>query len=147
MLHFSSRNQWVGIFLAFQSQCFHTDDQTGHAIPEACETPPEEAVKIIAALVNPAGHDEGLESVTLINLSPTPMALDGWSLADKNKRKHNLSGTLASGQTRVVSLTGADIQLSNKGGMITLLNNKGIKMHGVSYTKDQVKKQGWTTLF
>jgi uncharacterized protein YukJ len=147
VLHFPSRNQWVGIFLAFQSQCFHTDDQTGHAIPEACGTPPEAAVKIVAALVNPAGDDVGLESVTLINISPAPISLEGWSLADKNKRKHRLNGTLESGKTRIFPLSGADIQLSNKGGIITLLDEKGIKVHGVSYTKDQVQKQGWTTLF
>ena len=148
VLHFPSRNQWVGIFLAFQSQCFHTDDQTGHAIPEACgDTPPDEAVKIIAALVNPAGHDVGMESVTLINISSAPVSLEDWSLADKKKRKHHLNGMLEPGKTRIFFLSGADIQLSNKGGIITLLNHKGIKVHGVSYTKDQVQKQGWTTVF
>lgn len=147
VLHFPSRQQWVGIFLAFQSQCFHTDDQTGHAIPEACETPVEEPVKIIAALVNPAGHDVGLESITLINISPQRISLEDWHLADKNKHKHALKGTLKPGEIRTFTLSGADVQLSNKGGITTLLNSKGIKIHGVSYTKDQVQRQGWTTLF
>jgi uncharacterized protein YukJ len=32
MFHFPSGNQWVAIFLAFQSQSWHTDDRTGHTI-------------------------------------------------------------------------------------------------------------------
>ncbi len=28
--------QWVAVFLAFQSQCWHTDDHTGHRLPQ-CE--------------------------------------------------------------------------------------------------------------
>jgi hypothetical protein len=66
LIHFSSRNQWVGIFLAFQSQCFHTDDLTGDAIPGVCDKPVEAAVRIVAALVNPMGVDPDGESVTLI---------------------------------------------------------------------------------
>ena len=32
LLHFPGESRWVGIFLAFQSQAWHTDDTTGHAI-------------------------------------------------------------------------------------------------------------------
>lgn len=31
MVHFPSTRQWIGVFLAFQSQSWHTDDRTGHA--------------------------------------------------------------------------------------------------------------------
>ena len=34
ILHFPSTDQWVGIFLAFQSQAWHTDDRTGHRLEE-----------------------------------------------------------------------------------------------------------------
>ena len=33
LLHYPTQDQWVAIFLAFQSQAWHTDDRTGHAIP------------------------------------------------------------------------------------------------------------------
>jgi hypothetical protein len=39
------------------------------------------------------------------------------------------------------------MQLPNEGGLITLLNPQGIKVHGVSYTKQQAQKQGWTIVF
>ncbi|MGP1387891.1 MAG: DUF2278 family protein [Thainema sp.] len=147
LIHFPSRNQWVGIFLAFQSQCFHTDDQTGHAISDVCEHPIEEPIRILAALVNPMEEDVGNESVVLMNISPTSIDLAGWSLADKNKRKHVLQGVLDVGSLKTVVLSGDNMQLSNKGGMITLLNANGIKVHGVSYTKEQAQKQGWMIVF
>ena len=34
LLHFPTGDQWVAIFLAFQSQKWHTDDVTGHTIVE-----------------------------------------------------------------------------------------------------------------
>ncbi|WP_019501499.1 DUF2278 family protein [Pseudanabaena sp. PCC 6802] len=77
-IHFPSRNQWVGILLAFQSQCFHTDDRTDDAIKEVCEQEPvEAAVRILAALVNRLGADPGKESVTLMNVSPDAIELSG----------------------------------------------------------------------
>jgi uncharacterized protein YukJ len=150
LIHFPSRNQWVGIFLAFQSQCFHTDDRTGDAIPEACPggPEPEAIVRILAALVNPIGADPGKESVTLMNVSPTEINLKGWGLADKQKHKYSLDNiSLKAGGVVTVPLTGKDVQLSNEGGIITLLNDKSLKVHGVSYTKEQAQKQGWTIVF
>jgi uncharacterized protein YukJ len=145
LIHFPSRNQWIGIFLAFQSQSFHTDDRTGDAITEV---PVEAAVRILAALVNPLGADPGKESVTLINVSPDAVDLKGWALADKQKRKSRLQDIrLKAGGIVTVPLSGADAQLSNEGGIITLLNARSIKVHGVSYTKEQAQKQGWTLLF
>ena len=39
------------------------------------------------------------------------------------------------------------LALSNKGGVITLLDEKGLKVDGVSYTKEQAKDPGWTVVF
>jgi uncharacterized protein YukJ len=149
LLHFPSRNQWVGIFLAFQSQCFHTDDKTGDAIKAVCEKPPvESAIRILAALVNPLGDDLGKESVTLMNVSPEAVNLKGWALADKQKHKYPIQDIqLKPGNVVTLPISGADVQLPNEGGIITLLNAQGIKVDGVSYTKEQAQKQGWTVVF
>ena len=105
-------------------------------------------MRILAALVNPLGADLGKESVTLINVSPDVVDLNGWALADKQKRKSLLRDIrLKAGSVVTVALSGADAQLSNEGGIITLLDARGIKIHGVSYTKEQAQKQGWTLLF
>jgi len=161
LIHFPSRNQWVAGFFAFQSQSIHTDDRTGNPIETRPEPEPGPGpgpvptptsvtaqVQIIAALVNPPGEDPGKESVTLINASPEKLDLSGWALADSLKRKHPLNGiTLAPGAVVTVPLSGKDIQLGNNGGIITLLDKEGLKIDGVSYTKDDAKKQGWTIVF
>lgn len=142
--------RWVAVFLAFQSQCWHTDDQAGHRLPECDDIIPpkiESSVQIVAALVNPEGDDAGLETVTLINLAPGVVDLSGWFIADKNKNRSVISNMpLNPGSTGVVKLDGLGAQLSNNGGIITLLNPDGIKYHGVSYTKEQTRS-GWTVVF
>jgi hypothetical protein len=39
------------------------------------------------------------------------------------------------------------LALSNKGGVITLLDEQGLKVHGVSYTREQARNPGWTLVF
>jgi uncharacterized protein YukJ len=148
--------QWVGLFLAFQSQAWHTDDQTGHALPTPRPGPTptpmpgdrDGQVRIIAALVNPKDEDPGRESVTLINATPATVDLTGWTLADTNKKRSPIPAkTLAPGETLQIVLDGKGAQLSNQGGIISLLDEQGIKIDGVSYTKTAAKKQGWFLVF
>jgi uncharacterized protein YukJ len=149
LLHFPAQSRWVGIFLAFQSQAWHTDDATGHAIPG---TPPRPqagaaAMRVLAALVNPAGPAPEAESVLLINTSPDPVDLAGWRLADRLKNTCPVpSAPLAGGGTLRVLLSGG-IQLGNNGGAITLLDAQALKIDGVSYTAEQAAREGWTVVF
>jgi uncharacterized protein YukJ len=148
LMHFPAQQRWSAVFLAFQSQAFHTDDATGHRL----ETPPEKdelPVAIIAALVNAKGDETAAEAVTLINRTDSDVMLDGWALADKNKRQKSLSGLrLARYATAtVVVRENSQMQLSNDGGIITLLDAEGIKIHGVSYTKQDAAREGWLVLF
>jgi uncharacterized protein YukJ len=145
LIHYPSRQQWVGIFLAFQSQSFHTDDTTGDRIDTViAET--TAGVRIVAAMLNPIGKDAGKEMVTLINTSPEEIDLNGWSLADKLKSKQSLSGTINAGAALKVVLD-KKINLSNEGGIISLLDQNGLKIDGVSYTKENAQKEGWTMVF
>ncbi len=148
LIHFPDEKRWVAVFLAFQSQCWHTDDVGGDCIGEGKLPPEEKSIVIIAAMVNPAGHDPGRERVMLLNTTAGSIELSGWSLADKNKRKHPLPPqTLEPGEVITITLPGDTLQLSNKGGIITLLDDKGIKIHGVQYTKRDVIGQGCTIVF
>jgi len=81
-----------------------------------------------------------------LNASPNAINLSGWQIADKLKHKHNLSGTINAGTTLVISLP-ETVQLGNKGGLITLLNNHGLKVDGVAYTEADAKREGWTVVF
>ena len=155
LFQFPSADQWVAVFLAFQSQAWHTDDRTGHTItdvitPGPGPTPnpsePDHAVRIIAALVNPIGPAPEQEAVTILNASPASIDLNDWQIADKMKNKASLSGTLEAGCTQLISLP-PTVQLGNKGGLITVLDKNALKVDGVSYTQEQAKKEGWTIVF
>jgi Uncharacterized conserved protein (DUF2278) len=84
LLHYPAQDQWVGVFLAFQSQEWHTDDQTGHTVPELPEA--DHIVRIVAALVNPPGPAPEAETVMLLNASPQQVDLTGWAILDRPMR-------------------------------------------------------------
>jgi uncharacterized protein YukJ len=151
LLHFPGEDRWVAIFLAFQSQAWHTDDTTGHAVEGAPPRPTPGSdmvpVRIVAALVNPLGPAPERETVTLLNASATPVDLAGWRLADRMKRSCAVpSVELAPGATLTVELA-ADVLLGNKGGAITLLDPAGLKVDGVAYTGEDLPDEGWTVVF
>ncbi len=142
--------QWVAVFLAFQSQAWHTDDRTGHRIDtqDPGVVVADDSVRIVAALVNPAGADPGRETVTLLNTTPERVDLSAWSLVDKNKKRSTLAGVeIAPGDAHRVVLDGKGAQLGNKGGAISLLDANGNKVHGVSYSRKQAKRSGWSLVF
>ena len=169
LIYFPAANgiaeSWTAVFLKFQSQAWHTDDASGHTIagpppidPPSPDPPidppprdppfvePQGDIRIVAALVNPIGAGPEAETVTILNRTAEEIPLDRWSLADRNKNKQVLGGSIAAGAARVIALSN-DVQLSNKGGIITLLNAQGLKVDGVSYTKAQALPEGWTAVF
>jgi uncharacterized protein YukJ len=162
IVYFPGQQQWVAIFLKFQSQGWHTDDKTGHKIgPDEPHVPPvpippqppplptsddpQGLVRIVAALVNSVQSPE-VEIVTLVNASPRELNLEGWALADTQKNKQKLTGKLNSGEARAIRVQ-KPVALSNKGGIITILDETGLKVDGVSYTKAQASNPGWTIVF
>ena len=150
VFRFPSTDQWVALFLAFQSQAWHTDDNTGHAITEPGHVPgpaePDRVVRILGALVNPIGPAPEAESITLLNASPEPVELAAWEIADRLKNKQSLTGTIAAGDTLTVPVQ-PPVQLGNRGGIITLLDDQGLKVDGVAYTEQQAQREGWTLVF
>jgi len=163
LVHFPAQQQWVAMFLKFQSQGWHTDDKTGHKIgptepvpipipipsqpppPLPTSDDPQGLVRIVAALVNSVQSPE-VEVVTLVNASPREISLEGWALADTQKNKQKLTGKLNSGEARAIRVQ-KPVALSNKGGIITILDETGLKVDGVSYTKAQASSPGWTIVF
>lgn len=149
LLHLPAEDRWVAVFLAFQSQAWHTDNTTGHPIDTAPPRPGdhEEPVRIMAALVNPVGPAPEAETITVLNASPAPVDLRGWHLADQNRQTLPLpTGPLPPGTTLTVP-AGNGFHLGNQGGTITLLNPDGLKVHGVSYTAQQARREGQTITF
>jgi uncharacterized protein YukJ len=155
--------QWVAIFLKFQSQAWHSDD--AHATPAVPHDPehrgephapirrdqippfdvPDGLVRIVAALVNDVRAPER-ETVTLLNTADVAVSLEGWMMKDKQKNAMTLAGEIAPGSTMTVPIE-PPVALSNRGGIITLLDAKGIKVHGVAYTKAEASQPGRTIPF
>lgn len=166
LLHFPAQDQWVGLFLKFQSQSWHTDDTTGHRLGDGTSGPPSDpnrppspfdpgvppspqmpdgAVRIVAAMVNAVQTPE-IEFVTLLNTTNRSIDLSGWMLADRDKHKMPLAGTLPAGETVRVRLA-PPVVLPNKGGVITVLEPGGLRVDGVAYTREQARLPGFTIKF
>ena len=169
LFEFPTQHQWVAVFLKFQSQTWHTDDTTGHQLagehepgtvppgdlpmPGGPAEPylppttdePQGLVRIVAALVNAVTSPER-ETVTLLNTAPHTVSLGGWRLLDKMEHSQALSGGLDPGGV-VTIVAKKPFELSNKGGVITLVDEKGLKVDGVAYTKAQASQPGWTIVF
>ncbi len=151
--------RWVAVFTAFQSQCWHTDDTTGQANEKGycsrfSEGSPSQPgvvsgglVRIASALVNPTGQDSGNEQVTIINNGENKVDLAGWQIADRLDRMEPLTGSLESGASMVITLSGDGALLGNSGGTITLLDAQALRVHGVSYTRNQAREQGRRIVF
>jgi len=145
LLHLPGEARWVGIFLAFQSQAWHTDDTTGHTI--GVDAPSDASVRILAAMVNPPGPAPEDETVLLLNASPAEVDLTGWRLADRLKHTCAVpAGSLAPGATIAVHVADG-VQLGNSGGAITVLDGRGLKVDGVAYTAAEAGREGWTLTF
>ena len=105
-------------------------------------------VKIIAALVNPIGDDPGSETITLLNMSSTSIALTGWRVIDKMNNDFKISDlTIRGGSAATIVLPKNSMQLSNKGGEIRLVNATNEVVHRVTYSKEQASQEGLTVTF
>ena len=143
IFHYPSSNRWAAVFTAFQSQAFHTDDATGNPLKDPGQPEKQTPVRIIAAMVNPAGDDVKKEYIILLNKSTKAIDLKGWQVIDKLDKRDTINqGVIQAGDTLRITLTGLGAQLSNKGGTITLLNKDGLKVDGVSFTKDDASHEG-----
>lgn len=146
-------DRWVALFLAFQSQAWHTDDTTGHTIagiPEAVGPRPgglAGQLRIVAAMVNPIGPAPERETVTLINGRSDPVSLRGWSIADRLKQRGMLPDVTVAPGDAIRIETSPPVQLGNSGGLITLLDPEGLKVDGVAYTRAEAGTEGWTIVF
>ena len=142
---------------------WHTDDRTGHTIaapapgsptapghrqpPEPPTTDdPEGLVRIVAALVNRDAVARGRGGDAAQHGAHTTSTSTAGRCSTPRRSGCRSRSALTRGRDtrRPVS---QPLALSNKGGVITLVDDKGLKVHGVSYTKEQARNPGWTIVF
>jgi hypothetical protein len=103
-------------------------------------------VRIVAALVNPIGPAPEPETATLINPGAAAVDLAGWRLVDRMGRAMLLHAMVPAGETIRIKLS-PQVQLGNSGGLLTLLNARGLKVDGIAYTAQDARQQGKTLVF
>ncbi|KAF5594895.1 yukJ [Fusarium subglutinans] len=159
-LIFQFEDHWEAVFIGFASQAVHTEDgpkRAGYPLPDqdfmtwanllAPELSDDDKEKvdiedspvfIVQALVNPPGPDQqpgtAPETISLKNRTGAEIDLSGWKIRIKTGDTQILpSGSrIGPADTKTIETS---VPLSNNGGTITLLNAKGFKVHGVSYTR------------
>jgi len=118
----------------------------GHGKADACAAVTEAlkqknitngVLRIISALVNPAGKDYGNEKVSILNASFNTSLLNGIAIR-VNGKKNMLSGQLGAGECTTIRLN-TNVPLSNTGATIQLVDASDNILAEVAYTKDMVK--------
>ena len=146
----------TAVFLAFQSQAWHTNDD-GDLLYGAtgCEAPrydfagggltlapsPKRAAEILSAHRAP----DGTATVVVANMTAAPLDMTNWRLLIDTQTAHPLPALrLAPAQPLSTTLpTGA---LNDAGGLVTLLDAAGLKVDGVAYLGGD-SSAGWSTSF
>jgi uncharacterized protein YukJ len=167
VIDFPKSGTAAALFLKFQNQVWHTDEQTAAPIDGAPAVPvipipdsgtiepwpvvatdsPYHLARIVAAMVNPHRDHPKHEFVTILNISAQTLELTNWQILDQLDKSEPISGSIEPGLAMTFPLSGSGAQLSNKGGTITLLNSQGLKVDGVAYTKEDAKTQGKPVFF
>jgi uncharacterized protein YukJ len=154
LFHEPARGRWMAIFLAFQSQSWHTDDH-GNPVSyprgddrdgSASDDPDLPALRIVAAFVHPNDEKTGVEHVTIRNDGQETADLTGWQLRNRAGQSTMLEGVIPPRQTRRFPLPD-DVPLSSRGGLIRLLDPTGNEVDGVSYTRREARHKHGSLTF
>lgn len=111
----------------------------------------EVGVYIAGAMVDPSGNEREREWVSLLNLSGEAVSIDGWTLLDRSRRSHTLSGEIQPGEARCIKPMG-DIRLVNNPGdaapgLIILNDENGDQIDRVSYRKKDLPGENKPVVF
>jgi uncharacterized protein YukJ len=146
-------SRMTAVFLAFQSQAWHTDDTgdpvvgaTGAKAPAydfarggALIMPPSRLAQLTTAHRAP----EGAASVVLTNMSQAPLDLSAWSLVIDTKLRVDLpAAKVDPGQPFALAL--ASGTLADRGGALMLVNPSGLSVHCVAYRGGDAAT-GWSS--
>jgi uncharacterized protein YukJ len=147
LIHYKETGQWTGIFLAFASQAVHTDDESGHAI--SCLTwgqfLPTELIENSVAIKEAVVQKR--KSVTLTNLTNHKVSLASWKLHNSAGQAQELPGNAVLNPMSARGFEVSNLPLSNNGDIITLVNEEGLKVDGVSYNSQQGNMEGRPIVF
>ncbi len=99
------------------------------------------AVRIVAAIPNPAGSDSQYEQVSIRNFGANTVSLSGWRIGDStadrfwnlNHAQFNDPASIAPGQTVIVVRQGRQMALNNSGDTIRLIDDQNNVLNARTY--------------
>jgi poly(U)-specific endoribonuclease len=149
VFHSPNRQHVRTFYPMFLGAAAQVPDATGGRLPfSVLEQVAGSKLRILAALVNPVGGDQGAERVIVANGARSDLSLAGFVLRDANQRRYELQDFLVpAGGSVTLDLPLSSIALSNKGGEITLLTPDGKVAHRVSYSRRQAEREGELIVF
>jgi uncharacterized protein YukJ len=154
IIHEPSHDRWSAIFLAFQTQSWHTDDR-GNPIPypdhrDRGPAPEHQdrahRARIVSAFIHSNDEKRGVEHVAIRNDGHEPLSVSGWRLLNRNGDAMILDGVVPPLTVRRFPLPDP-VPLSSRGGLIRLLDSNGEEVDGVSYTRHEVRRKHGTLTF
>jgi uncharacterized protein YukJ len=154
IFHEPGRDLWGAIFLAFQTQSWHTDDQGDPILypheddrtRDSTKGDDVPAARIIGAFVHPNERKSGVEHVAIRNEGEYPLDITGWRVLNRAGDELLLEGEVLPRSVRRFELP-EDMQLSNRGGIIRLLDPSGQEIDGVSYTRHEARRKHGSLTF
>jgi uncharacterized protein YukJ len=154
IIHEPRHDRWSAIFLAFQTQSWHTDDRGDpvsdpdydHPRGAARVEPPAPLARIVAAFVHPNDEKRGVEHVSIRNDAGDELRVSGWQLLNRDGDAAILDGVVPPFAVRRFELSD-DVPLSSRGGLIRLLDGDGKEVDGVSYTRREVRRKHGSLTF
>ncbi len=154
IFHEPARHRWSAVFLAFQPQSWHTDDQ-GNPIPyprpdrrHGAKRPDADgtAARIVGAFVHPNEHKQGVEHVAVRNDTGEPLLVLGWRVLNRAGDEMVLEGHIPPRAVRRFPLP-MHVPLSTRGGRIRLLDETGAEIDSVAYTRHEARRKHGSLTF
>jgi uncharacterized protein YukJ len=152
---FPRADRWVAVFLAFQSQSWHTDDRTGHPIegttgaeaalfdvqsrrlPAAEQMDP--AIDLVAVRVTETPRTP--PAILLLNTTDQDVSLAEWSLARSPENSQSLAGAVRASQPLAIDVS--KTFFDPDGGVVTLVDAAGLKVTSAIYPPASDARPGW----
>ena len=154
IVHEPSGDRWSALFLAFQTQSWHTDGggdpipypDRSDGRPEASDEGCTPRARIVAAYVHPNDEKRGVEHVAIRNDGQNPLHVSGWRLLNRDGDETTLDGIVPPRTVRRFPLPAA-VPLSSRGGLIRLLDSDGAEVDGVSYSRHEARRKHGSLTF
>ncbi|PWY83806.1 hypothetical protein BO94DRAFT_576227 [Aspergillus sclerotioniger CBS 115572] len=139
IFHSPREGKWVGVFLAFASQAAHTDDEEGHKIGVTTwadlldrhgaggrrRRSMEDSVAIVEVNVGSGRHRLG-------NRTTHPVALADWRIHNSLGQVQEFPRGAVVDPRATMEFEAPMCPLSERGDTVTLLNQEGLKVHGLT---------------